>query len=151
MLLKYSTWVIVYTKFSPQSLLQSKCLFNYSIWCRSNHGLQKTFEFKPSNVQMTKSQHKFYWSAEGVHSTLVKCSSNGLFGWFDVQQQVFPTSHTCFCSCCCKHLVRTKREGPMGIPSALALSLACVQCKMNGISGMHPQPKSLTSAVWSLT
>ncbi len=49
----------------------------------------------------------------------------------------------------------------MGIPSVLALSLslslslclslwACVECKMNGISGMHPQPKSLTSAVRSL-
>lgn len=126
---------------------------DYSIWCMSDHGLQKTFEFKSSIMQITKSQHKFFRSTEGVYSTLVKRWSNGLFGWFDVRQQVSPTSHTCVCSCCCKHLGRTKWEGPMGIPLVLSLSLsfwACVQGKMNGISGMRPQPKSLTSAVWSL-
>lgn len=125
-----------------------------SVSCRPDQGHQTNFwiEIFKSVNEKRKSQHKFHWSTEGVLATLLKCWANGLFGRFDVQQQVFPTSHTCVCSCCCERLgCSDRREGPRGFPRcsrSCALTLRpCVQCKMKGISSMRLKSKSLVTAV----
>lgn len=138
--------------FPTRCNVQSKCLYQYlmQVWSRPS---TTTFEFQPSNVERTKS-HKFYWSTDfRVHSTLLKCRSNGLFGWFDVQQQVFPTSHTCVCSCCCKHLVHTRREGPHGdslSARSLSLSLSSLSGHVCSVKWLESVVCILISKAWRL-
>lgn len=125
-------------------------------YCGSDQGLQKAvWLLKSSNKIRTKKKEKrksseFHWSAEFTPPCW--CADlMGFLGGLMFSSRFFPTSHTCVCSCCSKHLVLSRREGLMGIPSAPStapsprLLPACVQRKTNGISGMCPHPKRLTS------
>lgn len=100
------------------------------------------------SCQWQKAQNKFHWSSEGLYSTLVKRWSNRLFWVVLMFSSRFSQHHTLVpCSCCCKHLAHTKREGPTGIPLMRPLSLSG---HMYGLKWMESVVCILNPEVWRL-